>query len=115
MGVVDRNIGRISRPGSRFTAKRSLYGAGNPSSIRHNRRVGEVLHAYNSAHAAVFSVFWHVAYRDSHNDCTSLWHLQGKEKGQREFAVAYIKSNKQVSATIKKISNMGHRGAERTV
>lgn len=102
MGAVLKSIGRISKPGDRLRAKRTLFNATDPAIVRHNQHVGDVLHAYNTAHSAAYSVFFKASYRDSHDAWSSLWHSHATDKGQREFAANYIRDNRLISPTVRK-------------
>jgi len=102
MSKVLKGVGRLSKPGDRWHAKRTLSNAADPAIVRHNKHVGDVLHAYNTAHASVYSLFWHAAFRDSHDNCSSLWHSHATDRGQREFAANYIRNNRTISVTLKK-------------
>lgn len=85
MGKVHSSIGKVSKPGARFTARRRIPSPDPKAIARHNRRVGEIVHAYNSAHASVFGVFaflgMHVDYQHTHD----VWHSVATDKGQRNL------------------------------
>lgn len=83
MGKVLRSAGKISKPNARFHAARHIA-TPNPKAItQHNRRVGEVVHAYNSAHASLFAVFLFLTPGVNFEYALDLWHSAGTDKSQR--------------------------------
>lgn len=85
MGKVLSTVGKVSRPGNRWTARRRLH-TGDPKAIaRHNRQVGEVLHAFNAAQASLFLVFWQLAARDDIHLALDLWEAQPSDLSQRKI------------------------------
>ncbi|MGH6651861.1 MAG: hypothetical protein ACREB7_12110 [Sphingopyxis sp.] len=104
MGKVHSSVGKVSKPGDRFTARRRLPLQDPKAIARHNRRVGEVLHAYNSAHASVFGVFTFLGMHVDYQHTLDVWHSSGTDKGQRnllEVAVRHrLKGRKVVQKGI---------------
>lgn len=83
-------VARISAPGRRFTAPRRLH-TGNPKAIaQHNRRVGEVLYAFNIAQASFFVVFWKILGSDF-DLASALWDAQPSDRGQRTLLEIYVR------------------------
>lgn len=91
MSKVPSSVGTISRPGSRWTARRRLHN-GDPKAIaRHNRQVGEVLHAFNSAQASFFLIFWQLSSREDIELAMDLWEALLSDSAQRRTVDIYVR------------------------
>lgn len=101
MGKVSSTVGKISRPGDRWTARRRLH-TGDPKAIaRHNRQVGEVLYAFNAAQASFLLVFWQLSSPNDIELAIGLWEAQPSDFTQRKLLKLYVKRS-NTSKTIRK-------------
>ena len=90
MSKANAGVGKISRPGSRFTAVRKIQ-TGNRAAIeRHNRQVGEVVYAYNHAQASFLLIFYSIIGWDKHELTRAIWDTQPSDRGQRGLLRAYV-------------------------
>jgi len=98
-------VGKISKPGDRWHPKRSLHHGNRAAMRQHNARVGAVIHAYNSSHAAVLMVVLGAAGKDSHQAARSLWFNHSTDAAQREFAAIYCRDNFGIRPPIRRAIN----------
>lgn len=101
MGGVASDVGRISKPGSRFTASRRLSTGNRKAIAQHNYRVGEVLHAFNTAQASFFLVFWRLAADTDIDLATELWDTGSTDLAQRKMLAVFARRKVQ-RASIKR-------------
>lgn len=102
MSMFSNEVAKISKPGARFHTRRTLR-SGNSTAIKqHNARVGAVIHAYNSAHAALFMVLTSVARKDGHQAIREIWLSYGSDSGQRKFAEAYCRNNVNIKPPLRR-------------
>jgi len=90
MGTVSAKFGRISKPGKRFTAPRRLMSGNRKAVAQHNRRVGEVLYAFNIAQASFFVIFWQIMGEDFPL-VSKLWDLQPGDTAQRKVLDVFVR------------------------
>lgn len=90
MGKASSGLGHISVPGDRWPTRRRLHTANPQATARHNRRVGEVVHAYNSAQASFFQLFLTVAGAGNSEFAYSLWNSQGSDHARRNLLRIFI-------------------------
>lgn len=83
MVKVRTSVGKISKPKARFHAARHIATPNAKAIAQHNRRVGEIVHAYNSAHASLFAVFLFLTRDVKYEYALDLWHSAGTDKSQR--------------------------------
>lgn len=104
MAEVHRSVGKISKPGNRFVASRRLHQPSPEGIARHNRRVGEIVHAYNTAHASVFGVFLFMGEFEDYQHGLDVWHSSATDKSQRallEVAVRHkLKKRKSIQKSL---------------
>lgn len=89
MGKVRRDIGRLSVPGDRWTTKRRLHTANPKATALHNKRVGEVVHAYNTAQSSFFQLFLIVVGDGKSELAEKIWNSQGTDHGRRNLLRLY--------------------------
>ena len=84
-------IGKISRPGDRWTARRRLK-SGNPRAIAsHNRQVGEVLFAFNQAQSALLMSYLTIVGLDKYEMAREIWENHPSDSRQRALLRAYVR------------------------
>lgn len=90
MGNASASFGRVSKPGSRFTARRRIQ-TGNPHAIaRHNRHVGEVLYAFNQVQASFLQIFYTIIGTENYALARELWDSSSSDRRQRELLRSYV-------------------------
>lgn len=102
MGRVSSNGARISKPGKRFTANRTLSPLESNLVRSHGRKIGEVIHAYNAAHAALFVLFWRLAANAKYELAIDLWHTAKSDRSQRDMMEAVVRNTDNLNKTYKK-------------
>ena len=90
MGKVRADVVHVSKPGDRWSAKRKIHSASPRALASHNKRVGEVLHAYNTAQASFYQLFLTVA--GDGNSCLAidLWNSQGSDYNRRNLLRIFV-------------------------
>jgi hypothetical protein len=81
----------MSKPGQRWTASRKTPSSRFPDLANHNRRVGEVVHAYNNAQASFFILFYRLVGED-YQLASKLWHTQPSDSAQRSLLDPFVQS-----------------------
>jgi hypothetical protein len=102
MSKVAANVGRISKPGARFHPHRTLPDTNKAAIRQHNARVGAVMHAYNSAHAAVYMVTMASSLNDSHQSGRDIWFSYTTDANQRMFAKIYCAGNRDIKPPVRR-------------
>jgi hypothetical protein len=101
MGKVSSNAAAVSRPGKRFHCSRRwsklVAGLVKP----HNQHVGDVIHAYNSAHAGLFILFWRLVANENYDLAISMWHTAKSDRSQRDLIEAFIANSTEIKKTYK--------------
>lgn len=62
-----------------------------PEEIRYIRQIGEVLHAWNGAHGALFRVFVDVVSMGNYDLAHSVWHSVQSDKYQRDMLESFVR------------------------
>ncbi len=91
MGKVSSAVGSVSRPGKRWSASRRLKVGNSKAIATHNWHVGEVLYAFNAAHASLYAIFTSLAAGSDWNMASDLWHAQKSDFAQRQMLSIYVK------------------------
>ena len=73
---------------SRFPSSRRGPTISRVEDAAHAKALGEVLHAWNRAHAALFMVFARIATDNDHEFALALWHTAQGDKVQRDMLQA---------------------------
>lgn len=85
MGKVRADVVHVSKPGDRWSAKRKIHSANPKAVAAHNKRVGEVLHAYNTAQASFYQLFLTVAGDGNSRLAIDLWNSHGSDYSRRNL------------------------------
>lgn len=95
MGVIHNDVGKPSRPGQRFLASRKVPEANRKAIARHNQHVGEIIHAFNAAQAAFFSILCQIIdpFMFNYELAGRVWHSQPSDSSQRTLLEAYVRSS----------------------
>ena len=101
MGKVSSSVGRISKPGRRFVPDRNLTTVEYKLVKAHNQRVGDVIHAHNLAHAALFLIFRDAVVRDTYETAINMWHSVQSDKAQRAMVANFVKHTTLINKTHK--------------
>ena len=102
MGKVSAKACRVSVPGKRFTANRRLSAIERDLIRPHCKRVGEVIHAYNSAHASLFKLFMRLAANEDYEQALDLWHTAKTDRGQRDMLEVVVRHSKTLNQTYRR-------------
>jgi hypothetical protein len=102
MAKVRGDVGSISRPGKRWTAKRTLFTINRRAMAAHNWHVGEVLSAFNAAQASFFMVFVCLVSQKNWELGQALWHNQPSDSSQRKMLAAYVENDKSATKSIRR-------------
>ena len=90
MSQARAGIGKISKPGDRFTARRRIL-SGNPIAIgKHNRQVGEVLYAFNQAQAEFLFLFYTIFGLEKSELAREIWDSNKSDRRQRDLLKSYV-------------------------
>ncbi|WP_397582809.1 hypothetical protein [Sphingorhabdus sp.] len=93
MGKVSRNVSTVITASTRFPALRSAPRKRTNAEKLHIKHVGEIVHASNQAHGALFHVFMTVACgRFEIELAHGLWHSVQSDNGQRAMLEAAVKA-----------------------
>jgi hypothetical protein len=96
MGKVSKDVGVVITAATRFPSSRRPPHGHSPNERRHIRHIGEVVHAWNTAHDMLYQVFA-LALAEKRNFfgdmglAHALWHTVQSDKTQREMVAAVVK------------------------
>jgi len=99
MGKTSNTSAQVSKPGQSFHASRRLNAIEYRLAKAHNQRVGDVIHAYNLAQAALFLIFRDVVVREDYYVAIGMWHSIQSDRAQRAFIEAHIRKTKRINET----------------
>lgn len=88
MGKALAEVGTAITAKSRFLSSRRAPALSRSADAAHAKALGEVLHAWNRAHAALFSVFVRVATENDWELALALWHTGSGDSAQRGLVEA---------------------------
>lgn len=83
MGKVSKAVATAITASTRFPSSRRPPRTRTAAEIRHIRQVGEIVHAWNHAHGALFHVFSVVVADSDITLAHALWHSLQSDSGQR--------------------------------
>lgn len=91
MGKASKDVGTVITAKTRFPPSRRPPRPKTQAEISHIRHIGEVVHAWNQAHGALFHVFSLVAAESDILLAHALWHSIKSDNGQRMMPKEVVK------------------------
>ena len=83
MSAVSAVIGKVVTAKTRYTTSRRGPANTRAADKRHAQHIGEVVHAWNRAHAGLFWIFLRVAADSNYELAIGMWHALPTDKAQR--------------------------------
>jgi hypothetical protein len=96
---ASRHAAHIITKNTRIKLSRRPRPETQPAAGKHAKHVGEVIHAWNAAHAALFGIFIRVGAGGDPVLAHALWHTIQSDKTQRDMvqAAVYVKLTRPLS------------------
>lgn len=85
MGKVSKEVATIIYPETRLPLSRRGHRYGRDMEAKHARHLGEVIHAWNCAHGALFLIFAELQEPGDYAAASRLWHVAQSDKAQRDM------------------------------
>lgn len=92
MGGVSKEVGTVITARTRGTAKRDPDRAVFPEEKAHIQHIGEVIHAWNCAHGALYRVFARIAVDSDYDLALDLWHTASSDNARRGMLEAFVRA-----------------------
>lgn len=91
MSKVSRDAAIPITEKTRYHASRREADRARKLTLRHAKHVGEVIHAWNRAHASCFALFMRVGFAGDYAVAIDLWHTVHNDKGQRAMLEVVVR------------------------